>query len=220
MGTGTEMQSRRWWRWLTSQGLFIAVMTACAVLYGRAAQLSPAPFSAGLEAVAQEQPPEGNSAARAVADHLARRYRVASDVIEGLVDAAYLAGHKFGLDPLLILSVIAIESRFNPIAQSEFGAKGLMQVMPEHHQGRMKAMGVASILDPASNIRIGASILRDCIRRAGGVRGGLQLYAGAFGDPDAAYAQKVMAERSRIEQALRRFSQQATAPVRSPVPAI
>ena len=157
---------------------------------------------------------------RQVADYLARRYRVASDVLDGLVDAAYLTGHQLGLDPLLILSVIAVESRFNSIAQSEYGAKGLMQVIPEQHQARMKSFGIVSVLEPGSNILVGSSILRDCIRRAGGVRGGLQLYAGAYGDPDASYAQKVMAERARIENAMRQIRQQAAALARGATPAI
>lgn len=147
----------------------------------------------------------------ALVSHLSQRYRVARDALEGLVDAANDAGRKIGLDPMLILSVIAIESRFNPIAESQMGAKGLMQVMPQHHKAKLAAFGgVDAVLEPSINIFIGAQILKDCIRRGGGLQAGLQLYAGAFGDPDRAYAQKVMAERNRLEQVLRRSENQSS----------
>lgn len=142
---------------------------------------------------------------RQLAGYLSRRYRIASDAIEHLVTAAYGAGQKIGMDPLLILSVIAIESRFNPIAESEMGAKGLMQVMPQHHQDKVAEYGgVEAVLNPMTNILIGTKILKDCIRRGGGIEAGLQLYAGAFGDNANQYSQKVMAEKDRLAQALRR----------------
>ena len=37
---------------------------------------------------------------------------------------AHAAGHQIGIDPLLIIAVMAVESRFNPIAESVAGAKG------------------------------------------------------------------------------------------------
>jgi soluble lytic murein transglycosylase-like protein len=147
----------------------------------------------------------------ALISHLSQRYRIARDALEDLVGAANDAGHKLGLDPVLILSVIAVESRFNPIAESEMGAKGLMQVMPQHHKARLAAFGgIDAVLEPSINIFVGAQILKDCIRRGGGLQAGLQLYAGAFGDPDKAYAQKVIAERNRMEQVLRKTETQAS----------
>lgn len=145
----------------------------------------------------------------ALISHLSQRYRIARDALEDLVGAANDVGRKLGLDPVLILSVIAVESRFNPIAESEMGAKGLMQVMPQHHKARLAAFGgIDAVLEPSINIFVGAQILKDCIRRGGGLQAGLQLYAGAFGDPEKAYAQKVMAERNRMEQVLRRTETQ------------
>jgi soluble lytic murein transglycosylase-like protein len=151
---------------------------------------------------------------RTIASYFSRRYRIAADALEQLVYAAHTAGQKVGVDPLVILSVIAIESRFNPIAESEMGAKGLMQVMPQHHQDKLAGMGGGdAVLDPMTNILLGAQILKECIRRGGGLEAGLQLYAGAFGDPENQYAQKVMAEKDRLDQALRRAA--APQPARS-----
>ncbi len=152
---------------------------------------------------------EDNPRHRAIANYFSRRYRIASDALEQLVHAAHITGQKIGVDPLLILSVIAIESRFNPIAESEMGAKGLMQVMPRHHQDKLASVGGDNaVLDPQTNILVGTQILKDCIRRGGGLEAGLQLYAGAYGDPDNLYAQKVMAEKDRLDQALRRAAPQ------------
>ncbi|OGA34491.1 MAG: hypothetical protein A3G80_06420 [Betaproteobacteria bacterium RIFCSPLOWO2_12_FULL_62_13b] len=142
---------------------------------------------------------------RALAVYLSRRYKVALDATEQLVGAAHEAGSRLGMDPLLILAVMAVESRFNPIAESVMGAKGLMQVIPKFHQDKLEEHGgEESVLDPMTNILVGTRILRDAMRRGGGLMPGLQLYAGAFGDDGQQYAQKVIAEKERMRQTLKR----------------
>jgi soluble lytic murein transglycosylase-like protein len=158
---------------------------------------------------------------RSLANYLARRYRVANDATEQLVGAAHIAGKRTGLDPLLILAVVAVESRFNPIAESDMGAKGLMQVIPQHHQDKLiQHGGDDAVLDPATNILIGARILKDYIRRSGSAEGGLQLYAGAASDSSSQYAQKVLAEKDRFAQVLRRDQQSARAAAIAAPPAL
>lgn len=149
---------------------------------------------------------------QALVSYLSRRYRVASSATEQLVDAAYDAGQEVGLDPLLILAVMAIESRFNPIAESGMGAKGLMQVIPKHHQDKLGDHGGESaVLDPTTNIMLGARILKEYIRRTGSLEAGLQFYNGALADISSQYAQKVMAEKERLQEALKRVDRQQTA---------
>lgn len=145
-----------------------------------------------------------NQQHRALAGSLSRRYRVAADAAENLIGAAFEASRQVGLDPLLILAVMAVESRFNPIAESEFGAKGLMQVIPKHHQDKIEeAGGAQAVLDPMSNILIGARILKQYIRQTGSVESGLQVYNGALADTSNQYALKVIAEQERMRQAMR-----------------
>lgn len=150
-----------------------------------------------------------NPRQKALATYLSRKYKVSIDATEQLVGAAHEVGGKTGVDPLLILAVMAIESRFNPIAESVVGAKGLMQVIPKYHQDKLEAHGGEdAVLDPMTNITVGARILKEYIRRTGSVESALQYYAGALDDSSSQYAQKVMAEYQRL---------QATAP-RAPQP--
>lgn len=143
---------------------------------------------------------------RALASYVSRRYRIAPDVTEVFVGAAHEAGREVGLDPVLILAVMAVESRFNPVAESLVGAKGLMQVVPRHHLDKlMKHGGEEAVLDPVTNIALGARILKEYIRRTGSLEAGLQFYNGALADPSSQYAQKVFAEKERLQEAVRRF---------------
>ncbi|MDW3393968.1 lytic transglycosylase domain-containing protein, partial [Escherichia coli] len=93
---------------------------------------------------------------------MARKYRVAATATGQLVKAAYQTGKEVGIDPLLILGVMAIESSFNPFAESGMGAQGLMQVMTKVHQDKYEVMGgVNAALNPYANIKVGALVLKD-----------------------------------------------------------
>jgi len=136
-----------------------------------------------------------------VTNWLAKRYRVATDATDMLVSAAYLTAKEIKLDPLLILSVMAIESRFNPFAESPVGAQGLMQVMSKVHRDKFEELGgVKAALNPIANIRVGSLILKDYVNRGGSVEAGLKLYvgAGAF-ETDSGYGAKVLAEYRRLK---------------------
>ncbi len=154
-----------------------------------------------------------NPRQKALATYLSRKYKVSTDATEQLVGAAHEVGGKTGVDPLLILAVMAIESRFNPIAESVVGAKGLMQVIPRFHQDKLEAHGgEEAVLDPMTNITVGSRILKEYIRRTGNVESALQYYAGALDDTSSQYAQKVMAEYQRLQAAAQRAPQPAPAP--------
>ena len=126
-----------------------------------------------------------------------------------MVRTAFHEGRRNGVDPLLILAVIAVESRFNPIAESEQGAVGLMQIVPRFHMDKVASAGTPSFLPPRANIAIGTRILKDSIRRGGSEVAGLQLYNGSFDDETRAYANRVQAERRRLADALPRVRARA-----------
>ena len=147
---------------------------------------------------------------RAVTEFISKRYRVAQDATAGFVATAYRAGTEWKVDPLLILAVMAVESRYNPVAESQQGAKGLMQVIPKFHAEKLvEHGGEGALLDPNVNIQVGAQILREYLRRFGETETALQMYAGAFDEPNSAYAFKVLAERARLEQMLRQLRRSA-----------
>lgn len=143
---------------------------------------------------------------KAIADFISRRYRVADQAVSRFVATAYRAGHAFRVDPLLILAVAAIESRYNPVAESFLGAKGLMQIIPRYHQDKIREHGGdGALLDPEVNIYVGAQILREYLKRFGETETALRMYGGAFDVPTSQYANKVLSERSRLEQAVQRL---------------
>src|SRR5471032_2144868 len=139
-----------------------------------------------------------------VANFIARRYHVAQDPVSELVKAAFDTGREVGLDPLLLLSVMAIESGFNPYAESGVGAQGLMQVMSKVHSDKFQYFGGShAALEPLANIKVGALVLKDCIARGGSVAGGLRFYVGSTAQDDGGYGAKVLAERSRLRDVAR-----------------
>ena len=167
-----------------------------------------------------------DSQQKRVVQYLARRYRVADGAARMLVSTAFQIGREKNLDPLLILSVVAIESGLNPFAESAMGAQGLMQVMTRVHAQRFEPHGgEIAALDPIANMKVGASILHELISRGGSVERGLQLYVGAGNMPDdGGYGARVLGERARlqmaatgkVEAALAAAIRAATAP--APVP--
>ena len=137
-----------------------------------------------------------------VAQWLSRRYRVAPEPISRLVQEAWQVGQRAGLDPTLILAIMAIESSFNPFAQSSVGAQGLMQVMTKVHDDKYEAFGgTHAAFDPITNLRVGVQVLKECIQRAGSLEAGLRFYVGAANlADDGGYAGKVLAEQSHLQQ--------------------
>lgn len=148
--------------------------------------------------VAVETPLEREQ--RSVAEFIAKRYRIADAAAGHFVAVAYRAAELHRLDALLILAVMAIESGYNPVAESVVGAKGLMQVIAKYHPEKLSDHGgEQSLLEPEVNILVGAQILREYYRRFGDLETALQQYAGALDEPTSQYANKVLAEKARLD---------------------
>lgn len=160
----------------------------------------------------------------AVAYWLSQKYRVAPEPLGALVAEAYQVGLKVKVEPTLILAIMAVESGFNPFAQSPVGAQGLMQVMTSVHVEKYENFGgIHAAFDPVTNLRVGVRVLQDCIRRAGSIEGGLRQYVGATTANDGGYVNKVMAEFNRLQQvsagkAVPVFTPQQVAAVTVPTP--
>lgn len=169
------------------------------------------PESASLARALASDPSSLNRQQGAVTQWLSRRYRVAPEPVARLVGEAWLVGQRAGLDPTLILAIMAIESSFNPFAQSPVGAQGLMQVMTRIHTDKYEAFGgKLAAFDPVTNLRVGVQVLKECIARAGGLEAGLRYYVGAANlEDDGGYAGKVLSEQQHL---LRVASGQAVPP--------
>ncbi len=136
-----------------------------------------------------------------VTNWLAKRYHVANDATNMLVSAAYLTAKEIKMDPLLILSVMAIESGLNPFAESPVGAQGLMQVMSKVHHDKFQELGgVKAALTPVANTRGGALILKDYVSRGRTVKAGLKLYVRSTdSENDSGYGSRVLNEYKRLK---------------------
>ncbi len=155
-----------------------------------------------IQRATASNPADLNRQQAAVAYWIARRYNVAPEPISRLVQEAWEVGHRVNLEPTLVLAVMAIESGFNPFAQSHVGAQGLMQVMTRVHHDKYEIFGGQNAaFDPVTNLRVGVQVLKDCIRKAGSLEGGLKYYVGAANlVDDGGYAAKVLAEQAYLRQ--------------------
>jgi hypothetical protein len=202
-------------------GLLLAFGTITLVAKPELRQLGETELISWLKArqpvleVAYEIDPEPNAIDRATATDpqdlpkqqallaywLSKKYRVAPEPLSALVAEAYEVGHKAKIEPTLILAVMAVESGFNPFAQSAMGAQGLMQVMTKVHAGKYEDFGgKLAAFDPVTNLRVGVAVLKECISRAGSVEGGLRQYVGATNDDtEGGYTAKVLAEHARLQ---------------------
>ena len=177
------LQSRHEDRSLKSGDLLATVADQAAV--GRATAVDPSELTRQQAAVAQ---------------WISRRYKVAPEPISRLVQEAWAIGQRASLDPTLILAIMAVESSFNPFAQSPVGAQGLMQVLTRVHDDKYEAFGgTHAAFDPISNLRVGVQVLKECIARAGGVQEGLRHYVGAaLSETDGGYVGRVLAEQGHM----------------------
>ena len=138
-----------------------------------------------------------------IAMWLSRKYRVAPEPISALVAEAFDIAPRNRLDPTLILAVMAVESNFNPFAQSSLGAQGLMQVRTKVHADKYEDFGgELAAFDPIANLHVGVEVLKESISQNGSVEAGLRQYGFvANNSEDAGYAAKVLAEQRRLQEA-------------------
>ncbi|MEY2632581.1 MAG: hypothetical protein RIR00_1235 [Pseudomonadota bacterium] len=141
-----------------------------------------------------------NYDAEKIANHYAARFGRNPDELLSIVHHTAVAARENKLSPFLLLAIIAHESRFLPSARNNAGAEGLMQIVSTVHKKRYAPYGgIRMAYLPEVNIRIGATILRDCIALTKSVRGGLRCYAGAINSDDA-FVDYVLGEATMIKR--------------------
>jgi soluble lytic murein transglycosylase len=102
-----------------------------------------------------------------------------------------LRGHasNHGLDPALLAAVVYVESRFDPRAESDAGAIGLMQLLPDTAKGIALRTGgdrfvVEDLLNPEINVRYGSWYLDHLREKYGTTRWMLAAYHAGQGNVD------------------------------------
>lgn len=124
------------------------------------------------------------------------------ELIAKFITIAFAESANQKIDPLVTIAVMSVESRFNFMADSGSGAKGLMQIIPSWHRNKI---AVAQVYDPVSNIRAGTMIIRENLKSQGGnLNRALLLYNGSLGLPGSNYDTKVLNARHDLQRHIER----------------
>ena len=141
--------------------------------------------------------------AQFIADYLpmVNAFTESEIIAKRILAAVYENSMQYDLAPELILSVIKVESEFNPDAYSKAGAIGLMQIMPVTgiYVGRSLGLWIDSeddMYDIEKNIQIGTVFLKECIERLGENRGLGYYYAGRNTKYYHLYTKKIAAAKA------------------------
>ncbi len=127
-----------------------------------------------------EGPPPLTREQQALVDHLSQKYGRQPHLTERVVRAAYEEGERHDMSPLLILAIVEKESSLRPEVVNNYGAMGLMQVVPRYHPDKLSEdEGKEQLLHPETNIRVGAKILSEYLNaKKGNLQAALKKYSG------------------------------------------
>lgn len=109
------------------------------------------------------------------------------------------AGLKHRVDPILILSVMSVESKFKANAKSPTGPIGLLQIAHTHHKEKSTKSG---LYDPKTNIFVGAQILREYKNISKTETEALLRYNGSL-HANRGYAKKVLISKYKYEKEIK-----------------
>lgn len=137
----------------------------------------------------------------AVTKWLSRQYKISPEPMGALVLEAWKVGQRSQIAPTLILSIMAIESRFNPFAAGSRGTLGLMQIKPEAHSETLSTLGGRlAAFDPLTNLRVGTRFFQSMMLQSSSLEEALRLYGSASGKTNPAlYVRRVLAVQQRLE---------------------
>ena len=121
-----------------------------------------------------------------------------SDQITSYVSIVMDESVKRQVDPLLVLAIISIESRFDAKARNPSGASGLMQIVGSYHTDKISKK---ELFDPSKNIKAGVQILQDSLTaHRNDEAKALLSYNGSLKTPGAKYHKKVMHRRDDLKK--------------------
>ena len=222
-------------RWPTARGcagaLAAVVLVAAAMIFPeKLGELAPLPhietfISMACGGSSPCPSPDRNRRIAAIEKMLGDRM---PDFAEGdrskLASVIYEEARAASLDPFFVLALIAVESGFDHVAESERGARGLMQLQPSTLRREAERLQVedADLDDPVLNVRAGIRYFRRLVRAFGSTDVALMAYnAGPnrilrYLQEDGDIPERFQVYPRRVEGELKR--QQREAPPAHPEP--
>lgn len=170
-------------RWISRTGGTLTVLAALLV-----ALVFTKPFVPTTEATSPRQETLGTSRnlpadwpSRVQEAIEAGRPPMSPAEVASLIEIVDRAARRFEVDPLMVLAIIEVESRFDPNAVSPRGAVGLMQLREETAFDLARALGMTlgpedSLLSPELNVTLGTFYLRRLVDRFGSFDAALSAY--------------------------------------------
>lgn len=102
-----------------------------------------------------------------------------------------------GLDPILVLSIMRVESQFNHTAVSPTGPIGLLQIAFRWHKDKVSSK--SALYDPKTNIHVGAKIIKEYSLRTSSEYDTLKMYYGGSKIASRKYANKVLIQKYKYQ---------------------
>ena len=111
-----------------------------------------------------------------------------------LQDHIFSLCDTYGVDPVLVITIIETESNFQPNAVNYNGTCfGLMQVYKNMHLQRMNRLGVTNLYDPYQNVTVGIDLLGELYSSGRGTDWVLYRYSGGMTSYAATIARRAEA---------------------------
>jgi len=149
-----------------------------------------------FSSAAQSHGDQNEETRKKILDWMAENSAMPDHILAKIYNAAALTGNRD-----LILAICLVESNFNPVAESDRGAIGLMGIMPGVWMKELKKQGIIKQRDDlyrvSVNIAAGAHVFTTYLEETNDIRKALIRYVG--GAPW--YAEKVMEAQKQIRLA-------------------
>ena len=132
---------------------------------------------------------------------ISNMYGIKEDIAFGYAKTIVTKASKYGFDPLLIVSIIHHESRFDPNANSGTGT-GLMQIVHKYH--KQKVPKKSDLYDPIINIQTGVRILSEYRNISKTESDAILRYNGTLGK-STAYLKKIRTTQKKLTQEIEQY---------------
>lgn len=142
----------------------------------------------------------------ALANVISDKYNVETNKALKMVKTAYKVSEERDIDPIVLLGIAAVESRFNEKAKNKSGAVGLTQAMPSAHPEKIRQIRKqgGSMYDIHDNLDVGAQIYSEYLKKHNGNQVlALQQYNGSLKDKKRRYSKKVFQAMSPLKEAVK-----------------